>query len=127
MNLLDTSVVIDFLRDAPPAVAAVTAAHAAGGLAASEITRFEVLSGMWAEEEDETEAFLALLDVHPVDERVARRAAELAQRHRAANRGIEDGDYLIAATALELDATLMTTNVRHFPMFPGLEPAYRPA
>ncbi len=125
MNLLDTSVAIDFLRDAPPAVAAVTAAQAAGGLAASEITRFEVLSGMRAEEEDETEEFLALLDVYPVDERVARRAAELAQRHRATNRGIEDGDYLIAATALELDATLLTTNVRHFPMFPGLEPAYR--
>lgn len=125
MNLLDTSVAIDFLRDAPPAVAAVTAALGSGDLAASEITRFEVLSGMWAEEEDETEQLLALLHIHPVDERVARRAAELAQRHRAANLGIEDADYLIAATALELDADLLTTNVRHFPMFPGLEPAYR--
>jgi predicted nucleic acid-binding protein len=31
---------------------------------------------------------------------------------------------VIAATALELDARLLTTNVRHFPMLPGLEPAY---
>jgi predicted nucleic acid-binding protein len=31
---------------------------------------------------------------------------------------------LIAATALLLDAELLTTNVRHFPMIAGLAPAY---
>jgi predicted nucleic acid-binding protein len=124
MNLVDTSVVIDFLRGSAPAVAAVADAQAAGELAASEITRFEVLACMWPDEQDPTEDFFGLLDVYPVDETVARRAAEFAQRHRAANQGIEDADYLIAATAAELDATLLTTNVRHFPMFPGLAPAY---
>ena len=32
---------------------------------------------------------------------------------------------MIAATAALLDIPLATLNVRHFPMFEGLEPAYR--
>ena len=42
----------------------------------------------------------------------------------AAYSGIDAADYLIAATALVLDAEVLTTNVRHFPMFTGLRPAY---
>jgi predicted nucleic acid-binding protein len=123
LKLLDTAVAIDFLRAAPPAIDVVVAALAEG-IGASEITRFEVLSGMLPEEENATEELFALLDVYPVEETVARRAAELAQRYRASHQGIEDGDYLIAATALEVGAELLTTNVRHFPMLAGLEPAY---
>jgi hypothetical protein len=48
----------------------------------------------------------------------------LARRYRPSFSGIEDVDYLIAATALVLDAELLTTNVKHFPMFAGLQPAY---
>jgi hypothetical protein len=48
----------------------------------------------------------------------------LARRYRTSHSGIEDIDYLIAATALVLDAELLTTNVRHFPMLEGLSPAY---
>jgi predicted nucleic acid-binding protein len=55
---------------------------------------------------------------------VARSAAALAREHRRAHSGIDDADYLIAATALLLDAELLTTNVRHFPMLEGLSPAY---
>lgn len=123
MKLLDTSVAIDFLRNAPPAISVVDTALAEG-IGASEITRFEVLAGMRLEEQNATEQFFALIDVYPVVESVARRGAELAQRYRTSHHGIEDGDYLIAATALELGATLLTTNVRHFPMLAGLEPAY---
>jgi len=34
-------------------------------------------------------------------------------------------DYLVAAAARSVGADLVTLNVRHFPMFEGLEPAYR--
>jgi len=50
-----------------------------------------------------------------------------ASRHDCRSRShsdIDDADYLIAATALLLDTDLLTTNVRHFPMIRGLEPAY---
>jgi hypothetical protein len=32
--------------------------------------------------------------------------------------------YIIATGTLALEATLLTQNVRHFPMFPGLARAY---
>ena len=41
-------------------------------------------------------------------------------RPSARGRGIDDVDYLIAATALVLDAELIPTNVRHFQMLAGL-------
>ena len=100
------------------------ASAALGGIAASEITRFEVLSGLRPGEEEQTESLLAQIDWVPVTEAVARVAAELARRFRASFGGIEDGDYVVAATAILLGAELRTQNVRHFPMFPGLEPAY---
>ncbi|HEV8687878.1 MAG TPA: type II toxin-antitoxin system VapC family toxin [Gaiellaceae bacterium] len=121
IDLLDTSVAIDYLRGREAALAVVDAADE---LVASEITRYEVLVGMKRGEEEVTEDLLALPGWVPVDEWISRRAAALAREHRAAHSGIEDTDYLLAATALELDARLLTTNVKHFPMLPGLEPAY---
>ena len=91
---------------------------------ASEITRFELLSGLRPGEEEEVERLSSEQGRVPVTEKVARQAASLARTHRASHAGIEDADYLIAATALDLEARLLTTNVRHFPMFAGLEPAY---
>jgi predicted nucleic acid-binding protein len=55
---------------------------------------------------------------------VARTAGTLAQLHRRSHSGIDDADHLIAGTALLLEADLLTTNVCHFPMIPGLEAAY---
>jgi hypothetical protein len=48
----------------------------------------------------------------------------LARKHRRGYSGIDDADYLIAATALVLDAELLMTNVRHFPMLSGLRSPY---
>jgi predicted nucleic acid-binding protein len=121
IDLLDASVVIDFLRGHDAARAVVDAADE---LAASEITRYEVLAGLRRGEEEATEDLLALPHWVAVDEGIARRAAVLAREYRGSHSGIEDADYLIAATALELDACLLTTNVKHFPMLEGLRPAY---
>jgi predicted nucleic acid-binding protein len=124
VKVLDTNVAVDFLRQHPPAVQAIRVAAESDVLAASEITRFELLVGLERGEEDSTEEFFSLLAMIPVGETITRRAAELARAFRSAYSGIEDADYLIAATALELDADLLTTNVRHFPMLTGLKPAY---
>ena len=121
IDLLDASVAIDFLRGHE---AARDVVEAANELAASEITRYEVVAGIRRGEEEATEDLLALPHWIPVGEEIARRAATLARDYRASHSGIEDADYLIAATALELDARLLTTNVRHFPMLSGLEAAY---
>jgi predicted nucleic acid-binding protein len=123
--LLDSSVAIDYLRDRAEAVDVVeSVAGTAAWIGASEIVRFEILAGVRPGEVEGVEVFFAQLGWVPVDEPISRRAAELARQHRPAFGGIEDADYLIAATALELDARLLTANVRHFPMLAGLEPAY---
>jgi predicted nucleic acid-binding protein len=117
-------VLIDALRDDPRATSVVEQAIREGA-ASSEVTRYEVLAGMrMPEEEEATETLFAQLEWLEVSETVARVAAALAAEFRGRSSGIEDADYLIAATAVVAGRPLLTTNVRHFPMFPDLRPAY---
>jgi predicted nucleic acid-binding protein len=125
VKLLDTSVAVDHLRGAPPAVDLLSGlTETEESLLASEVVRFELLAGVREKEVEALEQFFSAISWVPVGEEVARAAATLAQRHRRSHSGIDDVDYLIAATVLLLDAELLTTNVRHFPMIAGLEPAY---
>jgi predicted nucleic acid-binding protein len=121
--LLDTSVVIDILRGAAPAIAY------ARGLPeppiCSEITRVEVVRGLRSSERRPTERLFAALRWVPVDEPIARRAGELGRRFRRSHQGLATADLVIAATVEELRLELATLNVRHFPMIPGLAPPYR--
>jgi predicted nucleic acid-binding protein len=125
VKLLDTSVAIDHLRGSPPAVDLLSGLiDAEESLLASEVVRFELLAGVREKEVEALERFFSAISWVPVGEEVARAAGSLAQSHRGSHSGIDDADYLIAATALLLDAELLTTNVRHFPMIVGLAPAY---
>jgi predicted nucleic acid-binding protein len=125
VKVLDTSVAIDHLRGTKPAVDLLTELVEHGEtIAASEVVRFELLAGVRDREVDALERFFAALSWIAVDEDIARVAGSLARRHRRAHGGIDDADYLIGATALVLDAELLTTNVRHYPMLEGLRPAY---
>jgi predicted nucleic acid-binding protein len=125
VKLLDTTVAIDHLRGAEPARALIRRLLSGEErIAASEVVRFELLAGVRADELEALEDFGSTLTWIPVFEDVARSAGALARRYRPAFEGIGDMDYLIAATALALDAELLTTNVKHFPMLEGLQPAY---
>ncbi len=93
-------------------------------IAASEVVRFELLAGVRDDEVEGLERFFSTISWVPVDETITRTAGLLARRHRQAFGGIDDVDYLIAGTTLVLDAELLTTNVRHFPMLPDLSPPY---
>lgn len=125
MKVLDTSVAIDHLRGAKPAVDLL--GRLIGDeepVVASEVVRFELVAGVRDDELEALEQFFSALSWFPVDEDITRTAGSLARKHRRAHSGIDDADYLIAATALVLDSDLLTTNVRHFPMLAGLRPAY---
>lgn len=125
MKLLDTSVAIDHLRGSEQAVDLLTSLIEEGEtLLASEVVRFELLAGARENEVEALERFFAALSWVPIGEEVARVAGSLAKDHRRSHSGIDAADYLIAASALLLDADLLTTNVRHFPMIEGLAPAY---
>jgi predicted nucleic acid-binding protein len=125
VKLLDTTVAVDHLRGDQLAVDLLRdLIQNDETLAASEVVRFELVAGVRDEELAALEQFFSTVSWVAVGEEVARAAGELARKHRRAHRGIDDADYLIAATALLLDADLLTTNVRHFPMFTSLEPPY---
>lgn len=125
MRLIDTTVAIDHLRGVVPATRLLIQFVEEGeALLASEIVRFELLAGVKPKETDALELFFSSFVWVLVDEEITRAAGELAREHRKAYSGIDDADYLIAATATVTKAALVTTNVRHFPMFKELVPAY---
>nr|WP_246286160.1 PIN domain-containing protein [Microbacterium pseudoresistens] len=122
--MVDTSVLIDVLRGEAAAAEVLRDARMDGPLHASEVTRLEVLAGMRTAEETRTRALLEILDWRPLDAQVAEVAGELGRRWLPGNRGIDAADLAIAATAVLLDAPLLTRNVKHFPMFAGLSAPY---
>ena len=76
-----------------------------------------------AERADVRRVFSAL-KLHPVTDVIAVRAGELLRTYRRSHIGIDIVDYVIAATAESTGADLMTLNVKHFPMFRRLRPAF---
>ena len=122
--LVDTSVLVDYLRGSAGAVELLEDERAADILQASEITRLEVLAGMRPAEEVPTRSLLSALVWHAVDSRVAEEAGALGRRWLPSHNAIDAADLAIAATAVLIGARLLTVNVRHFPMFPDLLPPY---
>lgn len=122
--LVDTSVLIDYLRGHPEAGELLEHERAHDILYASEITRVEILAGMRPREEERTRSLLTTLHCHPVDVEVAEKAGELGRAWLPSHRAIDTADLVIAATAVVLGARLLTRNVRHFPMFEDLARPY---
>lgn len=121
LTLVDTTVIIDLLRGAPPAIEWVNSVERR--LVASEVTRVEVMRGLRNNERGAAERAFAALRWEGVDESIARRAGDLGRRWRRSH-SLGLADLLIASTAIELDAELATSNVRHYPMFKDLVAPY---
>jgi len=125
VKLVDITVAIDHLRGETRAVELLRRlVQEEDAVAASEVVRFELLAGVRDDELEALEQFCSALRWVAVDQSVARTAGALARKYRAEYGGIDDVDYFIAATALLLDAELVTSNVRHFPMLGGVRAAY---
>lgn len=125
MKLIDTTIAIDHLRGEPAAVDLLASLiDDVADIVASELVRFELLAGVRDKELGALEEFCSALRWVEVTEDVARVGGRLARRYRKSHSGIGAVDYLIAATALVIDADLLTTNVRHFPMFTELQAPY---
>ncbi|MDQ2690243.1 MAG: type II toxin-antitoxin system VapC family toxin [Chloroflexota bacterium] len=120
----DTSVLIDVLRGDERAITLLTGLADRDELWGVVVTRSELLSGMRSRERRPTYALLDSLRWREVDLELADRAGELARRYRRSHPGVELPDFLIAAGVELLGGMLLTLNVKHFPMFPDLEPAY---
>lgn len=119
--LLDTSVLVDYLRGVQPARELLRSAFEREEVvAASVLTRIELSIGMRPAERAATDALVGALRWLAVDDAVTERADALARRYARSHSGIDAVDYCVAASALVNGLELWTLNVRHFPMFEGL-------
>jgi predicted nucleic acid-binding protein len=112
--VIDSDVLIDYLRDQPQAVAFLEGSERQ--LAACVITVAELYVGVRdGDERQHLDAFVSsfeLLNVGPA----AAVQAGLWRRHYGRSHGTGLADALIAATAEGAGGTLVTLNRRHFPM-----------
>lgn len=122
--LVDTSVIIDYLRGNHGAERVLEEARLNAPLHASEITRLEVLAGMRTVEESATRALLSIFIWHPVDTLISERAGELGRKWLSSHHAIDSADLAIAATVIVSGCELLTCNVKHFPMFNDLKRPY---
>lgn len=124
--VLDTTVLIDHLRSRTPAATALLARAVSRGdeLWSSRVVQAELLVGMRPGEETAVRELLGVVTWADVDGSAAEAAGELGRRYLRSHPGIELADLILAALARRLDAQLVTTNVKHFPMFEGLKPPY---
>ena len=124
-TVVDANVMIDALRGRDAALQAIRAVRRRRGeLVSPTTTRAEVLAGLKPGEERRTDALFRLIDWIPVTSEIADVAGTYARRYKPSHPGIDLSDYLLAGTADVLGGTLLTLNVRHFPMFPDLQSAY---
>ena len=124
MILVDSDVLIAHLRGVAVARDWLVGARNDGPLAISVVSIVELIGGMRTVERREVWRLLASFRVEPATEMVARRAGDMMRRYRRSHNRIGLGDYLIAATADVQGLELATLNVRHFPMFEGLQPPW---
>ena len=120
--LIDTDLLVDYL--AGVAQAADLLEYAREDLAVSALSVTELLTGVRNEaEQSAIDAMLAVFRIIPVDEPVARRAAQM--RRELVSAGITTGACLIAATALVHDLRLVTLGRRAYPLVRNIHVPYR--
>ena len=120
--LVDTDILVDYLRGTPGAVAFIESRSE--DLLASVISVAELFAGLReGRERASLESFIAAFNMIPVDREIAERGG-IYRRDFMRSHRLGLADALIAATADVMDAELATLNVKHFPMRPRLKPLY---
>ena len=124
--LVDTDVLIDFLRGREQAVSFVNLESER--IILSSIVVAELYAGVRGgkgdTEQSTLERFLSLFRIVHVTAAIAKLGG-LYKRDYGRSHGIGLADAVVAATATLENAELKTLNVKHYPMFNAIQPAYR--
>jgi len=120
MTLVDSDVLIWLARGSMKAAAALDAVEDIG---VSAVSYMELLQGVRSKAE--IRALRALLadlqaEILPLTEAISLRATVLLETHRPAHR-LMMADALVAATAVQHGAVLLTANTKHFKPVDGLQ------
>lgn len=119
--LLDTTVLIDVLRGHVRRRALLAELTSSGHLlATAAINIGEVYAGMRPSEESRTGELLSNIECYPLTAIIARRAGNLKSEWARQGRTLGLADMIVAATAMEYGAVLMTDNQKDFRLVSGL-------
>jgi tRNA(fMet)-specific endonuclease VapC len=125
--VLDSSVVIAAERQARPVsdlLSALRDVHGEHEIVLSAISVLELEHGLHraknAELLEKRRAYLDTVPVQAFTKEMAQLAGRVDAEARAGGRVIPFPDLLIGTTALHAGYTIVTTNIRHFQMVPGL-------
>ena len=121
--LVDTDILVDFLRGYNKAVTFVN--KFSSRIILSPIVVAELYAGIKGDAEQTIlENFVSLFHVIPLTAEIAK-AGGLYKCEFGKSHGVGLADAILAATADTEKAELKTLNVKHYPMIKGLKPAYK--
>ncbi|MGD2088891.1 MAG: type II toxin-antitoxin system VapC family toxin [Candidatus Aminicenantes bacterium] len=121
-SLVDTDVLIDYLRGSDEAVKYIKTYSKKVLLSAISVA--ELYAGVKDDERSVLAEFIGLFPVLPVTMKIAKIGGDYKRDFfKSHNVGLADA--LIAATAKAHNAVLKTLNNKHFPMFKDLKPPYK--
>lgn len=122
MICLDTSILIDFFRKEKKENSLffrLTQQYQI--FTVSVITEYEIFVGSNQEQQEFWENFFSRIVVLPFDSASSQMAVQIFKDLKAKNKLIEIPDILIAATAMQNNLPLATTNLKHFDRIEGLD------
>jgi len=115
--LLDSTIIIDYLRDKYGVPELLERFCMEGGLlCCCPVNIVEVYAGMKDKEKAATDEFLNSLECYETDREIANLAGELKRRYSKKGITLSTPDILIAATAIKKHLILITNNKKHFPI-----------
>jgi predicted nucleic acid-binding protein len=114
--LLDSDVLIWQLRNQEETVELLANLSKRGILACSVVSIVEVQAGVRRGEEKKTDALLDSLKAYDVTPAIANLAGTFIRGYRAKGITLDFVDSIVAATAVIHGLTLLTYNVKHYPM-----------
>ena len=115
--LLDTTVIIDCLRGRREVVDFLTRIASQGSIVGCcAINIVEVYAGMRENERQITKKFLDSLEYYEVTRNLAELAGEYKREYAGKGINLSLSDVTIATVAISNNLTLITDNLRHYPM-----------
>lgn len=114
--LLDTTILIDLFRGSQEAIVFLDKLSQEGSFFICPVVVAEVFSGVRPQELTKVEEFFEAMNYCPIEYRTAKRAGLYRRDFQRKGITLNISDALIAATAVDHSLTLVSKNVRHFPM-----------
>ncbi len=123
--ICDTSFIIDLMRNNPAAVSRATQLDAEKtALAITSVTVFELWRGIHKAPSSKKERLASVISgmrLLVLDEKAAKRGAEVDALLSTTSKTIEPQDSMIAGIALENEEAILTANAKHFSRVKGLK------